>query len=207
VPASAPSSAAPRRRLAKAARRAQLLAAAEAVFGEHGFHGATMELVAVRAGVTRSLLYEHFSSLDDLYLETVRAARAELDARFVDASILNEGSPRDQLRAGLRAYFRFVAEHGRSWDVLSGSVALPPGPLGDVTAELRFRTADQIAALFNLAVPGHPIDDVRAYAHAVSGAGEQLARWWRKNPGVPIETVVDHAMQVCWSGIGVLAAP
>ena len=82
----------PRRRMTKAARRKQLLAAAEAVFGEAGYHGATMELVAARSGVTRSLLYEHFASLDDLYIECVRAARAELDARFLDASIINQGT-------------------------------------------------------------------------------------------------------------------
>src|SRR5206468_4624908 len=105
-----------RRRLSKDARRAQLLRAAEAVFGERGVHGATMELVAARAGVTRSLLYEHVESLEELYLECVRAARAELDARFLDASIVNQGHPRDQLRAGLTAYFRFVSERGASWD-------------------------------------------------------------------------------------------
>src|SRR5436190_6898874 len=136
----------PRRRMTKAARRKQLLAAAEAVFGEAGYHGATMELVAARSGVTRSLLYEHFASLDDLYIECVRGARAELDARFLDASIVNQGHPRDQLRAGITAYFRFVSEHGPGWDVLSGTGALPAGPIGEIAAELRFRTADQIAA-------------------------------------------------------------
>jgi AcrR family transcriptional regulator len=191
----------PRRRLTKDARRAQLLSAAESVFGEYGFHGATMDLVAARAGVTRSLLYEHFDSLDDLYLECVRAARAELDARFFDASILEEGHPRDQLRAGLTAYFQFVADHGAGWEVLSGSGLLPAGPLGDATAELRFRTAEQIATLFDIAVPGFDRDEVRAYAHAVSGAGEQLARWWRRNPEVSLETVVDRAMTLCWDGL------
>lgn len=187
--------------MSKDARRTQLLAAAEAVFGEQGFHGATMELVARRAGVARSLLYEHFDSLEDLYLECVRAARAELDARFVDASIINQGHPREQLRAGLTAYFRFVQERRGGWDVLSGTGALPAGRIGEVAAELRFRTADQISALFSIAVPDVPDDEVRAYAHAVSGAGEQLARWWRRNPDVSLETVVDRAMAVCWNGL------
>src|SRR5207302_7786136 len=141
-----------------------LLAAAEAVFGELGYQGATMELVAARAGVARSLLYEHFTSLDDLYVECVRAARAELDARFLDASILNQGHPRDQLRAGITAYFQFVSEHGRSWDVLSGTGALPAGTIGELAAELRFRTADQIAALFTLAVPELAPAEANSYA-------------------------------------------
>jgi AcrR family transcriptional regulator len=191
----------PRRRLSKEARRAKLLAAAEDVFGDVGYHGATMELIAGRAGVARSLLYEHFTSLDDIYIECVRAARAELDARFLDASVVNQGHPRDQLRAGITAYFRFVSERGRSWDVLSGTGALPAGPIGELASELRFRTADQIAALFSQAAPEVEPAEVNAYAHVVSGGGEQLARWWRRHPEEPLETVVERFMAVVWEGL------
>jgi AcrR family transcriptional regulator len=191
----------PRRRLSKSARREKLLTSARDVFGEVGYHGATMEMVAARTGVTRSLLYEHFTSLDEIYVECVRAARAELDRLFVDASILNQGHPRDQLRAGITAYFRFVAEQGRSWDVLSGTGVVPAGPIGDLASELRFRTADQIAALFSIAVPDVDAADVNAYAHVISGGGEQLARWWRHHPDVPLETIVDRFMAVAWDGL------
>jgi AcrR family transcriptional regulator len=191
----------PRRRLTKEARRALILQAAEVVFGEVGYHGATMELVAARSGVTRSLLYEHFASLDDLYVECVRTARRELYARFVDASILNAGHPRDQLRAGITAYFRFVQERGPSWDVLSGTGSLPAGPSGELAAELRFHAADQLAALAAQVVPDLDRDEVRAYAHIVSGGGEQLARWWRRNPDVPLEVVVERLMTVAWDGL------
>jgi AcrR family transcriptional regulator len=191
----------PRRRLSKSARRAQLLAVAEAVFGERGYQGATMELIAARADVTRSLLYEHFASLDEVYLECVRYARAELDARFLDASVLNQGSPHDQLRAGIRAYFGFVRDHGEGWEVLFGGGPAPDGEVGRIATELRFRTVDQIAALFHVAVPGVDAGRTRAYAHAVSGAGEQLARWWRQNPGVELDEVVEHLMVVAWHGL------
>lgn len=187
--------------MTKEARREQLLSAAEAVFSEVGYSGATMELIAARSGVTRPLLYGHFDSLDDIYVACVQAARAELDARFVDASILNEGHPRDQLRAGITAYLRFVAEHGAGWDVLSGTGALPSGPIGELASELRFRTADQIAALFSVAYPDVDAREVQAYAHVVSGGGEQLARWWRRNPDVPLEAVVDRLMTVAWDGL------
>lgn len=202
VPATAPAH--PRRRLSKQARRAKLLTAAEAVFGEVGYSGATMELVAARAGVARSLLYEHFSSLDELYVECVRAARAELDARLLDASIVNQGHPREQLRAGITAYFQFVAQHGASWEILAGTGSAPDSPGGELAAELRFRTAEQIAALFSLAVPDVDPDEARAYAHVVSGGGEQLARWWRRNPVIPLQTIVDRLMTTVWQGLHAL---
>lgn len=192
---------APRRRLSKPARRAQLLATAEQVFGEHGYQGATMELIAARAGVTRPLLYEHFTSLDELYVECLRAARAELDGRFLDASVLNQGHPREQLRAGITAYFGFVRDHDAGWEVLFGGGPAPNGEIGQIAWELRFRTVDQIAALFHLAVPDVDLEETRAYAHAASGAGEQLARWWRAHPDVELEVVVERFMAVVWSGL------
>src|SRR5437764_3320162 len=119
-----------RRRLSKPARRAQLLASAEQVFAELGYQGATMELIAARSGVSRPLLYEHFVSLDDVYVACLRAARSELDARFLDASVLNLGNPHDQLRAGISAYFGFVKDHGAGWEVLFGGGPAPGGEVG-----------------------------------------------------------------------------
>lgn len=191
----------PRRRISKEARRVKLLAAAEAVFEECGYGGATMELVAARAGVARSLLYDHFSSLEDLYVECVRAARAELDARLLGASISHQGHPREQLRAGIMAYFQFVSERGASWEILAGTGSAPDSPAGVLAAQLRFQTAEQIAALFSQAVPEVAPDDARAYAHVVSGGGEQLARWWRHNPDTALNTVVDRIMTVVWDGL------
>lgn len=194
---------APRRRLSKAARRVQLLDAAEAVFGEHGYEGATMELIATRARVTRPLLYAHFASIDAIYLECVRAARSELDGRFLAASVLNAGSPEEQLRAGVRAYFEFVRDHGNAWEVLFGGGPAPSGEIGRLASELRFHTVEQIAALFHAHFPEIDLHPTTAYAHAVSGAGEQLARWWRANPGVELDEVVEHFMCVVWTGLHV----
>jgi len=197
----AATTAGPRRRISREARRAKLIAAAEAVFGEVGYAGATMELIAARGGVTRSLLYEHFTSLDDVYLECVRCARAELDARLLDASLLHQGQPERQLRAGMTAYFQFVFDHGASWEVLAGTTSLPAGEVGAVAAELRFRSAELIAALFMQVAPSIDPDEAHAGAHIVSGGGEQLARWWRRNPDVPLETVVEHLMTAVWPGL------
>jgi hypothetical protein len=35
-----------------------------------------------------------------------------------------------------------------------------------------------------------PVSPVGA-AHIVSGAAEQVARWWQRNPDIPLETVVE----------------
>ena len=47
-------------RLPRVARRRQLLAAAQEVFVAQGYHGAAMDDIAERAGVSKPVLYQHF---------------------------------------------------------------------------------------------------------------------------------------------------
>jgi AcrR family transcriptional regulator len=198
--ASATNSAPVRRRMTKADRRSQLLANARRVFGELGYSGATMEEIAARSAVARSLLYEHFDSLDELYLECVHDARSELASHVMAAAIV-PGGPEDRLRAGIQAYLMFVKDEGRGWDVLFASSPTPGAPAGKFAAEVRLRTAEQVAALLMAELPRLPPSEAHAYAHAITGAGEQLARWWRYNPDVPLDTVVERMMTIVWGGM------
>jgi AcrR family transcriptional regulator len=190
----------PRRRLSKETRRAQLIAAAEAVFSEVGYSGATMELVAAHDGVTRSLLYEHFASIDEIYLECHRTAREEMQQRVFEAVALAGPNLEDQLRAGLLAYFSYFSERPQRFELLYGPGGAG-GPLADQTGELRFMTAERIAALFIAAAPRVPRYEAVGAAHIVSGAAEQLTRWWRRNPDVSTATVVGGIMTVVWPGL------
>jgi AcrR family transcriptional regulator len=190
----------PRRRLSKETRRAQLIAAAEAVFAEVGHSGATMELVAAHDGVTRSLLYEHFASIDEIYLECHRTAREEMEQRVFDGVARAGPDLEDQLRAGRIAYFGYFGERPQRFDLLYGPGGAG-GPLAEQTADLRFTTAERIGALFIAAAPRIPGWEAVGAAHIVSGAAEQLARWWRCNPEISLETVVQGVMTVIWPGL------
>ncbi len=92
----------PRRRLAPEERKAELLAAALAVFAELGFERATLQDVADRAGVTKGALYHYFDSKNELFIELVRARVhdlvAALDARVTgDAGVTREQLLHDYL--------------------------------------------------------------------------------------------------------------
>jgi AcrR family transcriptional regulator len=193
-----------RRRLAPAARRAQLLDAAEAVFAEHGYQGTAMEDIAVAAGVARGLIYNYFRDKDELYLACVQRARVELEAAFTSA-VAGHAEPRAQLEGAVRAYFSFVATRGRSWEILFGGGAAVAGGVAAEVARLRFDTVAAIAALLRAAVPGLDAAVATPYAHVLSGAGEQLAKWWRTQPDVPLDQVVALQMDVVWDGLAATA--
>lgn len=50
----------------------RILAAAEALFSQHGFDGASIHAIAARAGVSKANVFHHFSSKDALYLAVLK---------------------------------------------------------------------------------------------------------------------------------------
>ncbi len=57
----------PVRRMRRAERREQILAAATRAFARNGFAATGLDDIAAEAGVTRVILYRHFESKTDLY--------------------------------------------------------------------------------------------------------------------------------------------
>ncbi|MGY2064042.1 TetR/AcrR family transcriptional regulator [Blastococcus sp. SYSU DS0619] len=77
-------STAPGRRLPRAERREQILAAATSAFSAAGFEDTGLDDVAAAAAVSRAILYRHFDSKADLYRAVLGRARARLHAEVGD---------------------------------------------------------------------------------------------------------------------------
>src|SRR5256714_14409627 len=97
-------------RLPAARRRRQLLDVALGVFAANGFHRTSMEDVADAAGVTKPVLYQHFASKRELYLELLDDVGSQLMVEIAKA-VATAAGPRHQGESGFAAYFRFVADH------------------------------------------------------------------------------------------------
>ena len=69
---------APGRRLRRAERREQILAAATTAFARAGFAATGLDDIAAEAGVSRVILYRHFESKADLYRAVLERAKGRL---------------------------------------------------------------------------------------------------------------------------------
>ena len=79
------------------------------------------------------------------------------------------------------------------------------GPIADEVAALRFQTVELLAAMIRQHAPaGTSEQAILAFAHATSGAGEQLTRWWRRSPDVTIDQVAELGVRYVWAGLGQL---
>src|SRR5688500_11530265 len=109
-------------RLPAPRRRRQLLGVALERFAASGFHATSMDDVAEAAGVTKPVLYQHFRSKRELYLELLEDVGAQLTEAITTATAKAEG-PRQQVELGFAAYLQFVAEHDSAFSLLFGSGA------------------------------------------------------------------------------------
>jgi AcrR family transcriptional regulator len=77
-------------RLKAAERKASILAVAKVLFADKGFHGVSVDEIARRLGVSPAVLYQHFSSKEDLYDAALNSI-SEKRENYVNA-ILQEPS-------------------------------------------------------------------------------------------------------------------
>jgi AcrR family transcriptional regulator len=144
----------PVRRLPRAERREQILAAATRAFARTGYAATGLDDVAAEAGVTHVILYRHFTSKNELYRAVLDRARTGLD-EAVGAHDYDEGTIPALLRAaaddpdGFRLLFRHAAREPEFRDVIDGIRAastdiaqvylaeeIPDGPWQDWAARL-----------------------------------------------------------------------
>lgn len=192
----------PNGRVPRALREEQLLDTALSLFAASGYEATSIVDIAAAASVTRPVVYRHFGSKDGIYLACLRRARAELDERLATA-VAPETDPERQLRAGIDAYFAFVEERDREWDVLFGGGMPTDGPAAEGANELRHRTSALLAGLLRAAAPDVDPQRLDVFGSALNGMGVELARWWRRHPEITRAQMVDHYFALSWEGLKV----
>ena len=110
-------------------RRAEILAAAERIFVEHGYEGATIRKIADEVGLSSTALYMHFAEKGEILQEICRRAFSTLLAanEAVQAEPL---APEQRLRRMMRAYvdFGFANPNAYRLVYMTRPVELNDGP-------------------------------------------------------------------------------
>lgn len=175
-----------------------MLDAAERFFGERGFRAVSMEEIARGSGVTKALLYEHFTSKEHLYETWVERARARMFA-VIEAAFAGVEDPVEQLRVFVTTYFDEIERHRHQWWALYGEAS--PAAVN----AMRDRNVEVIVPLLTAAArrAGARPDpvDVELGGHALVGAGEQAGRWWMARPEIPKEEVTERFVRACAGAI------
>jgi AcrR family transcriptional regulator len=88
--------------------RAEILRAADELFGEIGFEATTTREIAQSCGVNKALIHYHFAGKQDLFRAVLDRYYEKLDATLRKALLEEEGSVRDQLWHVVDIYVDFL---------------------------------------------------------------------------------------------------
>src|SRR5436305_1700313 len=186
-------------RLPAVQRRRQLLDVSLEVFARQGFHGASMAEVAEAAGVTKPVLYQHFGSKRELYLELLDDVGQRL-LEEVQKATASAGGPRQQVASGFAAYFRFVADHENAFRLLFGGDGREAdAEFAEAVRRVEDAMADAIAALIDADIDE---DHRRLLAYGVVGSPEATSRHWMlTGRREPVETLSRRVADLTWAGL------
>jgi AcrR family transcriptional regulator len=91
-------------------RERDIVDATRAAFDQRGMQDAPIDEIARAVGISRALIYRHFSSREELFVLTVTRYLTELEGRLGDAAA-SATDPVEQLRAITGAYADFCLEY------------------------------------------------------------------------------------------------
>ncbi|MDQ6784262.1 MAG: TetR/AcrR family transcriptional regulator [Actinomycetota bacterium] len=164
----------PQQRLPRTTRRRQLLDVALPLFGARGFHDTSMEDIAETAGVTKPVVYQHFSSKRELYLELLATVGEDV-VELIAGDAARQADPQLRVKAGFVAYFGWVREHPSAFNLLFGGSARQEDGSAAVVAAIEDRMASALGELIDAGVDG-PHREL--LGHGIVGLGEITARHW-----------------------------
>lgn len=163
-------------RLPKRARRQQLLGAALEVFVAQGYHGAAMDDIADRAGVSKPVLYQHFPGKLELYLALLdRSCDEIIEATRVALSATDDNKQR--VAATIDAFFSYVASEEGAFRLVFESDLTNDPLVRDRVDRVTFACADLITPLIRDDT-GLPEHHSRLLAVSLVGMGQVSARYW-----------------------------
>lgn len=185
-------------RLPAARRRRQLLDVALEEFAARGFHQTSMDDVAEAAGVTKPVLYQHFQSKRELYLELLDDVGAQLRSAIAEATS-SAGGPRQQVEAGFAAYFRFVAEKESAFRLLFGGGARRDRQFAAAVRQVEDSIAQAIAVLIEADIDD---DHRRLLAHGIVGLAEGTSRHWvGSGRDLDPDLLARRIAELAWAGL------
>jgi AcrR family transcriptional regulator len=184
------------------------MTAALGEFARAGYDGVSLGRIAAAAGVTRTVLYDHFPSKRALFAALLADTHATLLSHLRE-TITADAPMQERIAATLDAYLAFAEHEPQAWSVL-----FPERPPIDpeLAAEHRRARTESNRLFAALLAP----DAERAGLDPGSSVGQAIfaihqaalhgaVRWWRAHPDVPRAELTRAATDALWTGLGGLA--
>nr|WP_211658216.1 TetR/AcrR family transcriptional regulator [Phytoactinopolyspora halophila] len=187
-------------RMPRGKRRAHLLQAAREVFVAHGYHAAAMDEIAVRAGVSKPVLYQHFPGKLELYLALIDTATEEL-LNGIHRALASTQDNKQRVIATVNAYFEFVDDQSGFYRLLFESDLANDPAVRERLDRLTDVCSAEISAII-AEDTGLSREESTLLAVGLVGIAQVTARYWLSTQGtIPRAKAAELVASLGWRGI------
>jgi AcrR family transcriptional regulator len=162
-------------------RREQLIDAALSVIVEQGYEGVSIEAIARIAGVTRPVIYDHFTNLGELLRALIEREETYALAQLAQVVPEDPGAsdPADVFAAGVRRFLDAVASRPATWQIILLPLDGTPAIVRQHVETNRGRTLERLESLVQWTVQRAELADqldVELSARAILSLAEDAGR-------------------------------
>lgn len=173
-------------------RRKRLIAAAIEVYGERGYHQATVKAVCEAAGLTERYFYESFINSEALLIDCYNTVAYGMLGEIVRAGEAAGGDTRARGRGMLRAYLSALQREPRSARVFLTEIRGVSREV-DRAFDASLRAIGREVARM---IAPDAVDDELLQAGVVGGVIHIVLRWIEDGYQPPIDVAVDAALRL-----------
>lgn len=180
-------------------RRAKLVDAALAVFGEQGFHPSTVRDVCRQAQLTSRYFYESFDSMESLFKAVYVAVSRELMQQTIQCLARCPPEPVELAEAALRTFFEFIRDDPRRARVALIDALNAGKGMTELTNQASQDFAHLIAGFMAQMFPHLPAAGLshKTLADGLVGANTRIAtQWVAERCQTPLEDALRNALAI-----------
>lgn len=165
-------------------RKDQIVAVAVDEFAASGYAGASVAVIASRAGISKPLIYQYFGSKDGLYLACLHHVAGALLKRLELAQLQEDDSVASRVHT-LQAIFEALEPQRSAWQLLYDTTLPTTGEIADAARTYQARTAELAESgserFLRSRGQGSKLD-ASALSAAWMGLVNSLVVWWLEHP-------------------------
>jgi len=188
----------------RAEREQQIIGVAIDEFAASGYAGASMVVIARRAGISKPLIYQYFGSKEGLYLTCLHDVAGGLLERLELARLQEDDSVASRVHT-LRAIFEALEPQRSAWQLLYDSTMPTSGQIADAALEYQARTAALAASgserFLRSRGRGDALD-ASALTAVWMGMVNSLVSWWLAHPNETAEDMTLRCYRLIAAVIG-----
>jgi AcrR family transcriptional regulator len=168
--------------------------------------GVSVAEIAAMAGITKPVLYRHFTDRADLQRAVGKEAAAMLIAQVAPEVAKGDREPTELVRGIINAFLGAIEAEPELWRfVVHHPMERTPGD--EIVEDARETIARMLATLIGDRLRERGLDSggAEAWAHGLVGMAQSAGDWWLERRTMSRAALTDYLTTIIWGGIaGVL---